>query len=319
MAIKPTKSIWVNGHLVPWQSANVHVLAHALHYGTSVFEGIRCYEIGQGGAKEGRAIFRLEAHIRRLWDSAKLYRFPTPYSMDEIKQACHDVIIDNDLKSAYIRPLIFRGFGSLAVNPPDDVSTDVVVAAIQWGSYLGEDGLRNGIDVCVSSWHRLTSASNPVLAKAGGHYLNSQLIADDARRNGYAEAIVVSTDGMISEGSAENIFMVRDGVVYTPPLSASILGGITRDSVMTLARWLGYEIREQLLPRDMLYIADEIFLTGTAAEITPVRSVDRMPVGEGRPGPITLAIQGAFFGLFNSTTEDRWHWLERVAQPTTAK
>ena len=302
----------MNGQLVPWESATTHVFAHALHYGTSVFEGIRCYETQHDG-ESGRAIFRLESHIRRLIDSAKIYRFPMPYSHDEIKKACHDVIQDNDLSKAYIRPLIFRGVGPLGVVPGDEVATDVMVAAIEWGAYLGDDGIKNGIDCCVSSWQRLTSASNPVLSKAGGHYLNSQLIAMDARRNGYTEAIVVDSNGMIGEGSAENIFIVRDNVIYTPPISAGILGGITRASIIELAESIGLDVKEEMLPRDLLYIADEIFLTGTAAEVTPVRSVDKLPVGEGKPGPITKSVQDAFFGLFSGSTEDKWGWLDHVA------
>ncbi len=307
MAIEPVKSIWMNGELVPWKSATVHVLAHALHYGSSIFEGLRCYE-----TPSGPAIFRLKAHIRRLFDSARAYRIPIPFSQDQISQACRDVIVDNDLSSAYIRPIVFRGTGSLAVLAPEDISVEVVIAAIKWGSFLGENALTNGIDVCVSSWHRTTSASNPILSKAGGHYLNSQLIAEDARRGGFAEAVVVNADGTISEGSAENIFIVRDGVLYTPPITASILCGITRDSVMQLARCLDIEVREQSLPRDFLYLADEMFLTGTAAEVTPVSSVDRIAVGSGEPGPLTKKIQHAFFGLFSGETHDEWNWLDAV-------
>ena len=303
----------MNGRLIPWQEATVHVMGHVLHYGTSVFEGMRCYQTGSGPA-----IFRLDAHIRRLVESAKIYRFKYDYTATELQQACRDVIRDNELESAYIRPLIYYGLGSLAVLPPDDMVADVMVAAMKWGAYLGDEGLKNGIDVCVSTWQRMTSATNPILSKAGGHYLNSQLVAADARRHGYAEAIVVN-NGMISEGSAENVFLVRDGVILTPPLASSILGGITRDSAMILARELGYEVREQSLPRDLLYICDEMFLTGTAAEITPVRSIDQLPVGDGIPGPITKSIQAAFFGLFDGGTDDKWNWLDYVGQaaPTT--
>ncbi len=310
MAITPTKFIWMNGRLIDWEAAQVHVLTHALHYGTSVFEGLRCYQ-----TPEGPRIFRLQAHTRRLFDSARLYRIPLSYSMDQINQACREVVLQNGLESAYIRPLVFRGTGTLAVLPDDQVTTEVVVAAIQWGAYLGEEGLQDGIDVCVSSWQRTTSASNPVLSKAGGHYLNSQLIANDARRNGYAEAIVVNADGTLSEGSAENIFLVRDDLVYTPPVTASILCGITRDTVLQLAAELGIEVIERDLPRDFLYLADEIFLTGTAAEVTPVRSVDGLPVGTGKPGEVTRKIQDAFFGLFSGKTPDRWNWLDPL-EPT---
>ncbi len=306
MAIEPTKSIWKNGELIPWQDAKVHVLAHALHYGSSVFEGIRCYK-----TNKGRAIFRLEEHIQRLLDSAKIYRFPVTYSKEEICRACHLIIEDNELQSAYIRPLVYNGLGSLAVLPPPEMNCEVIIAAMQWGAYLGEEGIKNGIDVCVSSWSRMTSASNPVLSKAGGHYLNSQLVASEAHRNGFAEGIVVN-NGLISEGSAENIFIVRNGAIYTPPLSAAILGGITRDTVITLATEIGLEVKEQALPRDLLYVSDEIFLTGTAAEITPVRSVDRLPVANGKPGPITKTLQDAFFGLFDGSTNDKWNWLDPV-------
>jgi branched-chain amino acid aminotransferase len=257
-------------------------------------------------------VFRLKSHIRRLFDSAKVYRIPIKFSQDEIQLACRQVVLDNGLGSAYIRPLVFRGCGSLGVLPSASHPVDVVIIGINWGNYLGEAGLRDGIDVCVSSWHRMTSASNPILSKAGGHYLNSQLIANDARRSNCVEAIVVNADGTISEGSAENVFVVRDGVLYTPPLSASILGGITRDSVITLARHLKIETVERNLPRDYLYIADEIFLTGTAAEVTPVRSVDGLPVGAGKPGEITKQIQRTFFGLFDGRTPDEWNWLTAV-------
>lgn len=305
--MKPSKYIWMNGEMVAWDAATVHVMAHALHYGSSVFEGIRCYD-----TPSGRVIFRLGAHTQRLFDSAKLYRYNIPFTQEQISQACKDSIVANDLKSAYIRPLVFLGAGSLGVVPNADVPTDVIVGAIEWGAYLGEEGLKNGIDVCVSSWTRTTSSAMPVLSKAGGHYLNAQLIGGEARRNGYAEGISVSSRGTVSEGSAENIFIIRDGVVYTPPLSAAILNGITRDAVMTLGRKLGFEMVEREVPRDLLYVADEIFLTGTAAEVTPVRSVDRIEIGKGSRGPITEAIQAAFFGLFDGSTTDQWGWLDSV-------
>ena len=293
--------------MIPWKDATVHVMAHALHYGSSVFEGMRCY-----GTPNGRCIFRLEAHTKRLLDSAKLYRYPVPYSAEQINQASRDIIVKNELSEAYIRPLIFLGAGSLGVVPNEDVPTDVIVAAFEWGSYLGEDGLKNGIDVCVSSWTRTTSAALPILAKAGGHYLNAQLIGGEARRNGFAEGISVTARGTVSEGSAENLFVVRNGIIYTPPLSAAILNGITRDSAIVLAKQLGYEVVEQEIPRELLYIADELFFTGTAAEVTPVRSVDGIEVGSGSRGPITAAVQAAFFGLFDGTTEDKWGWLDSV-------
>ena len=306
--MKNSKFIWSNGEMIPWENATVHVMAHALHYGSSVFEGMRCYD-----TPAGPAIFRLDAHIRRLFDSAKLYRIEVPFSPDELSQACKDSISKNGLTSAYIRPLIFRGAGSLGVVANGDVPIDVIVAAIEWGAYLGEDAMTKGVDCCVSSWTRTNSASIPVLAKAGGHYLNAQLIGGEARRNGYDEGISVTSAGTISEGSAENIFLIRDGKIFTPPLSAAILGGITRDSAIVLASDLGYEVVEEQLPRELMYVADEMFMTGTAAEITPVRSVDRIEIGSGSRGPITEAIQTAFFGLFDGTTDDKRNWLEKVS------
>jgi branched-chain amino acid aminotransferase len=305
--MKTSKYIWMNGEMIPWENATVHVMAHALHYGSSVFEGMRCYD-----TPKGPVIFRNEKHIRRLLDSAKIYRMPFDYSVETIMQACRDSIKENGLASAYIRPLIFRGAGPLGVVPGPDVPTDIIIAAMEWGSYLGEEGLTQGIDVCVSSWSRTTSASIPVLSKAGGHYLNAQLIGGEARRHGYAEGISVSATGAVSEGSAENLFLVRDGIVYTPPLAAAILGGITRDSAIKLAEDLGYTVKEQNLPRELMYVADEIFFTGTAAEVTPVRSVDGIEVGSGSRGPITEKIQSAFFGLFTGETEDKWNWLDPV-------
>ncbi|MEZ6093661.1 MAG: branched-chain amino acid transaminase [Pirellulaceae bacterium] len=310
--MKPSNLIWMNGKLIPWQNATVHVMAHALHYGTSVFEGIRSY-----ATPEGPAIFRLGAHIKRLMDSAKVYRLNSPFDQMQIEKACLDVIAENELGSAYMRPLIYRGIGSIAVDPQDKCPIEVVVGAFEMGAYLGADGLKNGIDACVSSWHRTTSASNPVLAKAGGHYLNAYLIGSEARMNGYVEGISVSATGLVAEGSAENLFFVRDGKIYTPPLAASILGGITRDSVIRLARDLGYEVLEEQIPRELLYTCDELFMTGTAAEVTPIRSVDRLAIGSGKPGEITQHIQKTFFGLFDGTTTDKYNWLDKV--PATAK
>ena len=302
-----SKFIWMNGEMIPWEKATVHVMSHALHYGSSVFEGLRCYE-----TPDGPVIFRLDAHTRRLYDSAKLYRYEIPFTADEIEQACIETIRQNELTNAYIRPLVFLGAGSLGVVPSQDVPVEVMVAAIEWGAYLGEDGMNNGIDVCVSSWTRTTSAALPVLAKAGGHYLNAQLIGGEARRHGYVEGISVSASGTVSEGSAENLFIVRDGEIFTPPLAGSILNGITRDSIMILARELGYKVTEIDLPRELLYIADEVFLTGTAAGVTPVRSVDQIEVGNGSRGPITEELQSAFFGLFDGRTKDQWNWLAKV-------
>lgn len=306
MPINAAKFIWYNGKLVPWEKATVHVLAHALHYGSTVFEGVRSYPTANGPI-----IFRLKDHTRRLFDSAKIYRIDIPYSQDDINAACREIITSNELnKGAYMRPFAFRGYGEIGVAPKISPAIDTVVAAFEWGAYLGAEGLENGIDVCVSSWQRLAPNTIPALGKAAGNYLSSQLISMEAKRLGFAEGIGLSTDGTVSEGAGENLFLIRDGVIYTPALASSILQGITRDSVITLARAHGFEIREQAIPRELLYLADEIFLTGTAAEITPVRSVDHIKIGAGKRGPVTEALQSAFFGLFSGKTPDKWGWLE---------
>lgn len=306
MPITAAKHIWYNGKLVPWEKATVHVLAHALHYGSTVFEGERAY-----ATDKGPVIFRLRDHTRRLFDSAKIYRIEIPYTPDEINAACKEVIVANGLnRGAYLRPFAFRGYGEIGVAPKTPPPVDTVVAAFEWGAYLGAEGLENGIDVCVSSWQRLAPNTIPAMGKAAGNYLSSQLISMEAKRLGFAEGIGLGVDGNVSEGAGENLFLIRDGVIYTPALASSILQGITRDTVITLAREHGFEVREQAIPRELLYLADEIFLTGTAAEITPVRSVDRITIGAGRRGPITEALQSAFFGLFTGKTPDKWGWLE---------
>ncbi|MBP7980908.1 MAG: branched-chain amino acid transaminase [Tolumonas sp.] len=301
-----TKYIWFNGEMVEWDRAQVHVMTHALHYGSSVFEGIRAYD-----TPNGTAIFRLKEHIQRLFDSAKIYWMEMPFDKAAIEQACCDIVTKNGMKSAYLRPLAFIGNVGLGVLPKSD-KVEVMIGALPWGAYLGDDALANGVDVMVSSWSRLAPNTIPTGAKAGGNYLSSQLIAREARRNGYVEGIALDTNGYISEGSGENLFIIKNGVLYTSPATSGILPGITRDTIMTLARELGYTIREESLQREALYLADEIFMCGTAAEITPVSSVDRMQIGEGRRGPITEAIQKAFFGLFNGETEDKWGWLTPV-------
>jgi branched-chain amino acid aminotransferase len=306
MPINAAKHIWYNGKLVPWEKATVHVLAHALHYGSTVFEGQRAY-----ATPRGPVLFRLRDHTRRLFDSARIHRIDIPYTLDEINAACKAVIVSNGLtRGAYMRPFAFRGYGEIGVAPKIAPPVDTVIAAFEWGAYLGAEGLENGIDVCVSSWQRLAPNTIPALGKAAGNYLSSQLISLEAKRLGFAEGIGLSTDGSVSEGAGENLFAIRDGVIYTPGLSSSILQGITRDSVLTLARAHGFEVRELTMPREFLYLADEIFLTGTAAEITPVRSVDRITVGNGKRGPITETLQSAFFGLFSGKTPDKWGWLE---------
>ena len=311
MAIHPTEYIWHNGSFVQWHEATTHVLAHGLHYGSSVFEGIRAYETPDGGA----AAFRLKGHIQRLFESAKIYQIEIPFPVERIERPCLEVVALNGLRAAYIRPIAFRGFGTFSLCPNGQTPIEVAIAAIEWGAYLGSSALRDGVDVCISSWTRLAPNTVPVLAKAGGHYLSSQLIASEAARHGYAEGIALDGSGCLSEGSSENLFVVRDGVIYTTPMAASILEGITRDTVLTLAKEQGMTVREQALPREILYVADEVFFTGTAAEITPVRSVDRIQVGDGRPGEITRRLQQAFFGLFDGTTPDRWGWLEPIPRP----
>jgi len=306
MSIPKAEKIWFNGEFVPWDQAQVHVTAHALHYGSSIFEGIRCYNTAQGPA-----IFCLDAHIDRLYKSAKIYRMEVPYPPDQLRQAIIDTVRANKLQSCYIRPLVFRGAGGLGLKPRD-CPVEVVIIAFEWGRYLGPEALEQGVDVCVSSWARMAPNTFPALAKAGGHYTNSQLVAMEALENGYTEGIALDVYGYVSEGSGENIFLVENGVIRTPPLASSILGGITRGCVITLARDLGYEVQEELIPREALYTADEVFFTGTAAEITPVRSIDRIPVGAGCRGPITERIQNEFFGITSGRVADRYGWLTLV-------
>ncbi|MFH0255603.1 branched-chain amino acid transaminase [Vibrio rumoiensis] len=307
MATNTADFIWFNGKMVPWAEANVHVLTHAMHYGTSVFEGIRCYN-----TPDGPIVFRHKEHMDRLKDSAKIYRFPIPYSVEELMEACRETLRVNKLDSAYIRPLGFVGNVGLGVCPPVDSEMEVIIAAFPWGSYLGEEALANGVDAMISSWNRAAPNTIPTAAKAGGNYLSSLLVGGEARRHGYDEGIALSVSGYISEGAGENIFVVKDGKIVTPPATSSILPGITRDSIVTLARDLGYDIVEANIAREALYLADEVFMTGTAAEIVPVRSVDQITVGAGKRGPITEHIQSTFFGLFNGTTEDKWGWLDPV-------
>jgi branched-chain amino acid aminotransferase len=315
MPLKTTKYIWHEGRLVPWEQATVHVLSHALHYGSSVFEGIRVYETPKGAAG-----FRLTDHMRRLYDSAKIYRMKIPYARDVLVAACREVVRENGLlKGAYIRPIAFRGYGEMGVAGNIEQPASVSIAAWEWGSYLGEGGLEQGVDVCVSSWQRVAPNTVPALAKAGGNYLSSALVTLEARRLGFAEGLALSADGYMSEGAGENLFLVHAGKLYTPPVAASILSGITRDTVCKLADSLGLEVLEQNIPREMLYIADEVFLTGTAAEITPVRSVDKITVGEGKRGPITGQLQKLFFGLFDGSTADRWNWLEPIVDRAADK
>lgn len=297
------EKIWHNGTIKPWAEATTHVMAHAIHYGSSVFEGVRAYE-----TPKGTAIFRLADHTRRLFSSAKIYDIAIPYTQEQISAACHAIVAANGLRSAYLRPVAFRGVGSVGIAAETEI--DVAVAALDFGRYLGADALEQGIDACVSSWQRFAPNTVPAGAKAGGNYLSGQLVTREARRHGYGEGIALASTGLLSEGAGENLFLVFDGVLHTTPASASILTGITRDSIMKLARDAGIEVVERDLPREYLYLCDELLMCGTAAEITPLRSVDGKPVGDGRPGPVTRRLQQLFFGLFDGSTADTHGWLE---------
>ena len=307
MAKVNAELIWFNGKLMPWKDATVHVMSHALHYGSSVFEGIRAYN-----THKGTCIFRLEEHVDRLFDSAKVYRMNIPYSRDEVLQACKDAVVENNLSAAYLRPLAFLGDVGMGLRPPTDAIADLMVAAFSWEAYLGAEAIEGGVEVGVSSWNRLAPNTMPTAAKAGGNYLSSQLISMEAGRHGYTEGIALDVNNMVSEGAGQNLFLVRKGVIYTPLSSASILPGLTRDAVITLAKDLGYEVREEPIAREALYLTDEFFMTGTATEIVPVKSVDGIAVGTGTRGPVTKALQDAFFGIFDGTTEDKYGWLEPV-------
>ncbi len=309
-----TQKIWRDGQFVDWSAATIHVMSHVVHYGSSVFEGIRCYKTPQGGA-----IFRLREHVRRLVDSARIYRIPLRHSADVLAQACIDTVAANDLEECYLRPVVIRTGERMGVLPENvESAVETFVLAVKWGRYLGDEALQRGVDVCVSSWRRPAPDTFPTLAKAGGNYLNGQLSLLEARGDGYIEGIMLDSFGYISEGTGENVFVVRDGIVYTAPIGSAILGGITRDSVIRILGDLGHEVREQALPREVLYAADEVFLTGTAAEITPVRSVDRIEVGAGRPGPITLAVQDRYLGIARGRYSDPYSWLTPVPEPAVA-
>lgn len=299
--------IWFNGQLQDHENCKVHVRAHALHYGSSVFEGIRAYDT-PGGTK----IFRLQDHLQRLFWSASVYQMPIPYSIDEIHAACRETIQASGLKSAYLRPIVSRGDCGLGVIPNDMSVVDVAILVTEWGAYLGQDGLDNGIRACISSWQRVAPNTIPAGVKAGGNYLSSQLIGFEARERGFEEGIALGVDGLLSEGAGENIFVVRNGEITSPPVSSSILGGITRDTAIKLAGSLGLKFSEQTISREQLYAADEVFMTGTAVEITPVKQIDHMIIGNGGKGPVTTQLQDAFFGLFNGQTPDQWEWLEAL-------
>ena len=297
--------IWHNGQIKPWAEATTHVMAHALHYGSSVFEGIRSYD-----TPKGPAIFRLTDHNKRLYLSAKIHEIDIPYSLDQINAACREVIAANGNSTDYLRPVAFRGLGGFGLSAA--TPTDVAVATWKMGKYLGDEALDNGIDACVSSWQRFAPNTIPAGAKAGGNYLSGQLVTREARRHGYGEGIALASTGLRSEGAGENLFLVFDGALHTTPASASILTGITRDSIIRLARDAGIEVVERDIPREYLYLCDELLMCGTAAEITPLRSVDGKPVGDGRPGPVTRRLQQLFFGLFDGTTPDTRGWLDYI-------
>jgi branched-chain amino acid aminotransferase len=314
--LKPTEKIWHNGRFIRWEEATIHVLSHVVNYGSSVFEGIRCYS-----TPAGPAIFRLREHVRRMMDSAKIYRMENlGFSGDQLAEAMLETVRVNRMDACYLRPIALRGYGDIGVNGLKN-PIEIYIACWEWGKYLGEEALAEGVDVCVSSWNRMAPNTLPALAKAGANYMNSQLIKMEALANGYSEGIALDEAGYVSEGSGENIFVVRDGKILTPPLGASVLPGITRDAILTLARELEIPVAETLVPREMLYIADEVFFSGTAAEITPIRSIDRITIGKGRRGPVAERLQKEFFGVINGARPDVYGWLSpvNVAQPAGVK
>ncbi|MBN1876970.1 MAG: branched-chain amino acid transaminase [Anaerolineae bacterium] len=306
MAFDKSEFIWFNGKLVPWDAATVHVGAHALHYGSSVFEGIRAYDVNGEPS-----VFCLDAHVKRLFTSCKVYRMEVGYTQEEIARAIRDTVRANKHQSCYIRPLVFRGADGFKLDPRP-YRVEVAIMTTDWGRYLGVEAIEQGVDVGISSWRRMAPGTFPAVAKIGGQYINSQFIAMEAADHGYAEGIALDINNFVSEGSGENVFVVRDGVIYTPPLYASVLQGVTRQCVMTLARDLGHEVKEEMMPREMLYMADEVFFTGTAAEVTPIRSIDGVTIGSGRRGPITEQLQVQFFGIASGEIVDRHGWLTPV-------
>jgi branched-chain amino acid aminotransferase len=311
MAFKGDGQIWMNGRLIDWKDARIHVLSHVIHYGSSVFEGIRAYKTNRGAA-----VFRLKAHIDRLFDSAKIYRMQIPFSSQDIYDATLETIRANKLSECYIRPIVYRGYHSLGVDP-GSCPIDVAIAAWEWGKYLGPAALENGVEVCVSSWARIAPNTMPCMAKSGANYMNSQLIKMEAIARGCVEGIALDVNGHVSEGSGENVFIVRDGAVLTPPFDASILPGITRNTVLTLAEELGYKVIEANIPREALYISDEVFFTGSAAEITPISMIDKIVIGSGRRGPVTKRIQDRFFEYLAGDHDDPYGWLDFVYTETT--
>ncbi|MGB2770196.1 MAG: branched-chain amino acid transaminase [Candidatus Zixiibacteriota bacterium] len=306
MPIDKVEKIWMNGKLINWDDAKIHVLSHVVHYGSSLFEGARCYK-----TRKGPAIFRLKAHTDRLFNSCKIYRMEIPYTKEEINQAIIDLIKTNGLDGCYIRPVVYRGYEQLGVDPTG-CPVDVCIAVWRWGAYLGPEALENGVPVCISSWNRMAPNTMPVMAKSGANYMNAQLIKLEAKEHGYVEGIALDVFGFVSEGSGENVFIVKDSTLITPPFSSSILPGITRNTVILLALDMGIKVIEQTIPREALYIADEVFFTGSAAEITPINSIDKVKVGDGKRGPITKKLQEKFFAIVGGEEEDKHNWLTYV-------
>ena len=306
MAVMKSEKIWHNGRFIPWDEARIHVMSHVVNYGSAVFEGVRCYTM-----PAGPAIFRLKEHVERLFNSAKIYRMDVGYSPEQLMEAMRELVRVNRLEACYLRPIVLRGYGELGVHP-GNCPVEVYLACWEWGQYLGKEALEEGTDVCISSWNRMAPNTLPAMAKAAANYMNSQLVRMEANSNGYAEGIALDVNGLISEGSGENVFVVRDGTMHTPPLASAILPGVTRDTVLRLARDLGIPVVEQAIPREALYIADEVIFSGTAAEITPVRSVDKIPIGGGSRGPITRALQEEFFAIIEGRKPDRHGWLSPI-------
>ncbi len=312
MAIKKTDKIWHNGRLINWDDAKIHIVSHVVSYGSAVFEGIRCYN-----TKQGPAIFRLKDHLQRLLNSARIYRMEIPHTLDELHAAALELVRVNKMGACYVKPIMLRGYGEVGVNPfPCPV--EAYMACWEWGSYLGAEAIEKGVDVCVSSWTRMAPNTLPAMSKSAANYMNSQLIRMEAIVNGYAEGIALDSNGYVSEGSGENLFLVQDGVVITPPLAASVLPGITRRTILTICEDMKIPAREEMIPREWLYIADELFFSGTAAEVTPLRSIDRISVGSGARGPITKRIQEEFFALTSGAKPDRHNWLTPVGVPVSA-
>ena len=312
MTIERSEWIWLEGQWTPWAEANVHITTHGLHYGSSVFEGIRAYDTG-----EVTAVFRLGAHIRRLFDSCRIMRMDPGYVQDQVEELCIEAVARNRLESCYIRPLIYRGAESMGLNPTD-CGVKLAIFAVRWGRYLGEEAIEQGVDAAVSSWRRFNSNTGAPLGKISGQYVTNQFVSVEARQNGYDEGIMLDDRGLVCEGPGENLFLIKDGVIYTPPSHNSILNGITRDSVITIAQDLKFDVRFEPISREELYLADELFMTGTAAEVSPVRSVDQIPIGNGSRGPITHRLQEEFFGLVEGRLPDRHNWLTPVSRLAAA-